>query len=308
MPTLTREVPVERDAPVPTWFGVGGRADRLARPRTLAGLRACLAMDPDLLILGDGANLLVADEGVDRLVVSLGEPAFSRARFDASSGRVLAHAGANLPKVILESVRLGLSGLEGLGGIPATIGGATVMNAGGKFGEISGVVTRVHALRRGDAAGVEVSGEKIGFGYRASGLGDLIVYAVEMQLTPDDPARVRDRLKDVMAYKKESQPLKERSAGCAFRNPTLDGSIDGIGEAGSRVSAGLLIDRAGCKGLRQGGARVSDHHANFLVAERGSSAAEVERLMREVERRVFDAFGVRLVREIVVWSRRGNVA
>jgi UDP-N-acetylmuramate dehydrogenase len=110
-------------------------------------------------------------------------------------------------------------------------------------------------------------------------------------------------LKEVMAYKKSTQPMGEKSAGCCYRNPTLRGDIDGIAAAGARVSAGMLIDRAGCKGLCVGGARVSEQHANFLTVRAGARAADVISLMERVERRVLDRFGVSLEREVVVWRR-----
>lgn len=301
-------IPVERDAPIPTWFGVGGRADRLARPRTTDELRACLAIDPALRVLGDGANLLVDDDGVAELVVVLDAPAFRAVeRIGDRSGEaviVRAGAGSNLPKLINETVRLGLAGLERLGGIPATVGGALVMNAGGAFGQIADAVARVHALDR-NGRGVTLERPDIDFGYRRSGLESLLLTACDFALRPADTRKLRARHLEVMEYKKRTQPLADRSAGCCFKNPTLDSAIEGIGLPGERVSAGRLIDRAGCKGLAVGSARVSDLHANFLVPARDGRARDVILLMELVERRVFDAFGVHLEREVVVWRRIG---
>lgn len=302
MRTLTRDLPIEHDAPIPTWFGVGGRAERLARPRTMDELRACLDLDAEPLILGDGANLLVDDEGVDALVISLA--AMDQARFDAAGGRLAAGAGARLPRLIVEAARLGLAGIETLAGIPATLGGAIRMNAGGRFGEISSVVERVRGVRIHDRAEIELDPSCIAFAYRESGLDGVIITGADLRLSPDDPALVRDRLKEVMAFKKQSQPMGERSAGCCFRNPTLQADIPGIGRRGERASAGLLIDRAGGKGLRIGGAAVSSHHANFLTAEPGARARDVTRLMDHIAALVHERFGVTLRREVVVWSRR----
>ena len=105
---------------------------------------------------------------------------------------------------------------------------------------------------------------------------------------------------------KSTQPLSADSAGCCFRNPTLTASIDGIGDAGERVSAGLLLDRAGCKGLRHGGAVVSTEHANFIIAEAGASATDVISLLGDAAERVRDAFGVEIEREVVIWQREGE--
>ncbi len=127
---------------------------------------------------------------------------------------------------------------------------------------------------------------------------------VEFTLTPDSYDVLRPRLREVMEYKKKSQPLAASSAGCCFKNPTLPHDLPGIGAAGQRISAGLLIDRAGLKGLTHRSASVSPVHGNFLTTEKGGAARDVIELMAVVQRRVREAFGVDLQREVVVWSRR----
>lgn len=293
-------VNVERDAPIPTWLGVGGRAERLARPRTVEEVRACLALDRDLLVLGDGANLLVCDEGVERLVVDL--RGLGGVEIDVEGGRVVAGAGARLQKVITDTIRAGLGGLEVLGGIPASIGGAIVMNAGGAFGEICTRVRRVRVMDRGGEVS-DLPRDRIDFGYRRSGLNEHIILEAEFALARGEPETLRTRLKEVMEYKKRSQPLAEDSAGCIFKNPTLGADVPGIGTVGQRVSAGMLIDRAGCKGMRVGSASVSVGHANFIVVEEAGRADDVMQLMSRVQRRVLERFGVRLEPEVVVWER-----
>ncbi len=297
------EIPILRDAPIPTWFHVGGRAARLAEPRTPDDLARCLALDPHARILGDGANLLVDDDGVDELVIAT--RALSGVTYPEPT-LCIAEAGADLAKLVTDTVRRGLAGLEGLAGIPASLGGAVIMNAGGAFGQIADSVERIHAFAR-DATKHTLERRDIPFAYRHSGLAPLVVARVELRLTPAAPEPLRARLKEVMEYKKHSQPLRDHSAGCCFKNPTLVADLrdeqGDLGRAGQRVSAGLLIDRAGLKGLRVGGAEVSPRHANFLTPLPGGSARDVIALMGEVERRVFDRFGVRLEREVVVWSR-----
>ena len=284
---------VLHDVPVPTWFGVGGRADALAAPGSREELQAVLAEhDPALgpvRVLGDGANLLVADVGVDGLVLSLSR--LNSTEWHESGVR--AQAGAGLPKLVVESVRRGLSGLEGLGGIPATLGGAIRMNAGGAFGEIGETVRCVDVI---DASGALTtrSGRELSFGYRRSNLGDVVIVSAELSLPPGDAEALRARLKEVMAHKKDAQPLADRSAGCVFKNPTV---------RGRRVSAGRLIDKAGAKGLRVGGASVSERHGNFIVVGDGATATDVLDLIDTVRRRVRDHAGVELEQELVVWSR-----
>jgi len=302
MSTQTPSVQIEVDAPIPTWFGVGGRADRLARPTTVEELRQCVELDPDLRVLGDGANLLVDDAGVSELVVDLSGGVFREVAVHDETGFVVAGAGARLPQLINECVRRGLGGLETLAGIPASVGGAVVMNAGGAFGEIRESVLRVHAMdRAGREHGIDRS--HIDFGYRRSRLNHLIVTSVEFVLRPGDPETLRKRLWECMEYKKRTQPLREDSAGCVFKNPTLGDAIEGVGGSGERVSAGLLIDRAGLKGTRVGGAEVSAHHANFIVTHGGATARDVIDLIALVQDRVRERFGVTLDREVVVWER-----
>jgi len=304
MTAIADAMHIEHNAVIPTWFGVGGRADRLARPRSLEQLRRCIEVDPSTRILGDGANLLVDDEGVVELVAVLSEPELSRWDFDVpgAPGIVRAMAGANLPRLILEACRNGRSGLEGLGGIPATVGGAARMNAGGTFGEFGNAVHTVHAI---DRAGHDatLTREQANFGYRRSNLGDMIIVSVDLDLGEEDPKKLRDRLKEVMEYKKRSQPMAERSAGCVFKNPTLLSDLPDIASAGTRVSAGMLIDRVGCKGLGIGGASVSTRHANFVVTSDDATARDVIALIDEVKRRVFDVYGVSLEPEVVIWRR-----
>ena len=303
---------IEYDAPIPTWFSIGGKADRLVRPRSLDQLAECLRLDQNLRILGDGANLLVDDDGVSELVVVLDNPAFCGWTFDDATLR--AGAGANLPKLINETVRRGLAGIESLGGIPASVGGAVIMNAGGAFGQIADSVARIHALDR-HGRNVTIDRRQIAFDYRRSGLGHLIITEVEFNLSPADPAALRARHLEVMAYKSKTQPMADKSAGCVFKNPTLtedltlENSDPGaagpheVHRAGSRVSAGMLIDRAGLKGLRVGGASVSPRHANFIVTGADAKARDVIELMDRVALGVFARFGVTLHPEVVIWRR-----
>lgn len=298
---------IEFNKPIDTWFGVGGGADRYARLADREELADCLVAYAGLTVrvLGDGANLLVDDDGVGGLVLDLADLDSVEYSPGESPDDVILHAqaGANLPRLIVESVREGYSGLESLAGIPASIGGAVIMNAGGAFGSISELVTRVHAMSS-TGAELVIPAEQISFDYRHSGLEHLVITSVELRLRRvSDKTRpaLRDRLKEVMAYKKKTQPMADRSAGCCFKNPLAVGP--GLPGAGTRVSAGKLIDEAGCKGLRIGGAEVSSVHANFIVTHEGCRARDIIELMEEVERRVFEFCSVKLEREVRVWQR-----
>lgn len=304
---VATELNITRLDRIPTWFGVGGGASRYVEPASIDELRACLELDPDLRILGDGANLLVADEGVDRLVVSLKRMAWANwsAPGDGAA-TVSVGAGHDLAKLINESVRRGLAGIEVLGGIPATVGGAILMNAGGKFGSIADAVLRVHTITR-DAREETLERDAIAFAYRTSGLQGRIITGVDLSLTPADPAALRTRLKEIMQYKKDSQPLKDSSAGCCFKNPTLTRDVDTVGKKGERVSAGMVIDRAGLKGLRIRSASVSELHANFLTADKGGRANDVITLIQSVRDRVRERFDIELETEVVVWGGEGPV-
>ncbi len=297
------DVEVVPDAPLGsmTWYAIGGRADLLVRPNTVESLstlvRRCHRGGTPLRVLGAGANLLVADEGVDGIVLRLDTAALSRVSFN-QTGEVrsmLAGAGADLPRTLMDVTRRGLGGLSQMAGIPATIGGAIRMNAGGAFGSIADAITSVTCTtRRGDV--VTYRAEEIRFGYRSTSLADPVIIAATFALTPEDPVALRRRVKEIFAFKKSTQPLADHSAGCTFKNP-----IDPISE--DRVSAGKLIDDAGLKGQRVGGASVSHRHANFIVTEPGASADHVLQLLEVIRRRVYEHSGIMLEEEIEVWRR-----
>ena len=245
----------------------------------------------------------LADEGVDGVVVKLDHPAFTAFTVgaDGDASLVRAGAGTDTAKVMHESVREGLDGLCPMAGIPSTIGGAIRMNAGGKFGAIGDVVATVTMLDAGGATRTLSAGE-IGFSYRHAGLPGGLVLSADFRLVPGDAVALRNRVRDIMAYKKSSQPMAAHSAGCMFRNPVLP--------SGERVSAGMLIDRSGLKGATEGSAMVSREHANFLFVpdpDGGGRASDVLRLVDRVIGQVQQAQGVTLQTEVVIW-RRGDRA
>jgi UDP-N-acetylmuramate dehydrogenase len=298
------DVEFTTDAPIGTtmtWYGIGGNADLLIRPRSLDALRAlakrCRRSNVPLHVLGNGANLLVADEGVDGIVVKLDAPAFRETTWNPTGPlhMLRAMAGADMAKTLMDAARRGLDGLSQMAGIPASIGGAVRMNAGGAYGCIGDAVDGVTCLtRQGEL--VSYPATELVFDYRTTNIPDPIIVSATFALAPDDPIRVRARVKEIFEYKKSTQPLADHSAGCTFKNP-----IDPVTE--QRVPAGRLIDEAGLKGERIGGATVSTQHANFIVTEPGATAADVIALLDLIRSRVFDHAGLELETEIRIWRR-----
>ena len=286
-----------------TWYCIGGRADLLVRPNRLQDLpllvKRCHRSGTPLRVLGGGANLLVADEGVDGIVVRLDTPAFREVKYNRSGEISLmrAGAGADLARTLMDATRRGLGGLAQMAGIPGTVGGGIRMNAGGAFGSIGDAVRTVTCItRRGDV--VTYPADELRFEYRATNIPDPVIVAATFNLQPTDPVALRKRVKEIFAFKKSTQPLADHSAGCTFKNP-----IDPVSE--QRVPAGKLIDEAGLKGHRIGGASVSRQHANFIVTEPGATAADVLQLLELIRRRVYEHSGIELQEEVVVW-RRGD--
>jgi UDP-N-acetylmuramate dehydrogenase len=237
-------------------------------------------------VLGNGSNLLVADGGVPGLVLHV-RRTLDRVRRDDRSLTV--GAGASLPAVARLCSTHGLAGLEFAAGIPGTVGGAVVMNAGWHEFELRGVVRSVESVGP-DGTSRTDGVEACDFGYRCSRFrgSSRIVLGVELEMTREDPARIGERMARFAASRKAHQPTELPSCGSVFLKPPGD-------------FAGRLIDAAGLKGLRVGDAQVSPKHANFFVNLGRARAADVLELVERVERIVLERFGVRLQREFELW-------
>jgi UDP-N-acetylmuramate dehydrogenase len=281
--------PDEPLAPL-TWFRLGGSAAHYARPRgadDLAGLwRLCREEEMPVRVLAGGSNVLVRDDGVPGLVVHLENPAFSDVSIQGN--RIVAGAAVPITALISQAARAGLGGLEILTGLPGTVGGALRTNAGTRQGSIGGFIRRVTVLD--DAGEVQVRDEDdLSFGHRWSNLDEPVILSAEFELTPEDPEAVVRRMRRVWIVKKEGQPYGHQSTGCIFKNPTPDSS------------AGLIIEQAGMKGAKVGGAEVSERHANFIVAHAGATAADVLALIDRVREEVDRKFGLELELQLEVW-------
>src|SRR5262245_54135520 len=269
-----------------TSYRIGGPADLLVRPDSAAELaivlRAASARDVRVSLLGGGSNMLVGDGGIRGVVVKLGR-GFRRVEWRAAGVR--AGAAVQLGRIARESVTRGFAGLEHAEGIPGTVGGALFMNAGAYGGDVAGVVESVEGL---DAEGnvTELHRTAVPFAYRRAHLpAGFVVTAVVFQLRPDDPAAVRDRLDGVRTRRLASQPQGQPKAGSIFKNPCGD-------------HAGRLIEAAGLKGCRVGGARFSERHANFIVNDGRARATDVQALMAIAQRAVWERSGVWLEPEV----------
>jgi len=272
-----------------TWFQLGGPAEYFAEPRNpdelIALVERCREEDVPVRVLGQGSNLLVRDDGVAGLVVRLSEPGF--APINVEGRTITAGGGAKLGRVVTAAVREGLAGLEFLVAIPGTLGGALHGNAGTHGGDIGQWTCQATVIAHtGEVC--QRSREELLFGYRQSSLDELVILEAKLELEQDDPRELARRLQKQWILRKASQPMGHQCAGCVFRNPR-------------GTTAGELIEAAGLKGTRIGGAVVSDRHANFIIAEPECTANDVLRLIEIVRSQVNDRLGVSLELELEIW-------
>ncbi|HZK80512.1 MAG TPA: UDP-N-acetylmuramate dehydrogenase [Humisphaera sp.] len=272
-----------------TWYKIGGPARWFLQPRNPEELSEavlrCAENNVSIYVLGLGANLLVGDAGVNAAVFRLDAEHWRRVKFDNTTVEV--GAGADMQKLILRAVRQGLAGIECLAGIPGTMGGGVRMNAGGKFGDIGAVVTTVSVM---DAEGTvfERTKDDLVFDYRSTNILSPFILGATLELEQDDPERIMQKTKEIWMFKRNSQPLNTKSCGCIFKNPR-------------GLSAGALIDQAGLKGMRVGGAEVSAKHANFIIAHPGCLADDVLKLVKIIREKVYEKNQLVLESEVRIW-------
>lgn len=275
-----------------TSLAIGGPADVVVSPEDPVSLKNIIMLlgrhKVPFFPLGGGTNVLVRDAGIEGVVIKF--KVFNRVEIiDETDDHVelFVEAGVPLQKLVNFCRDKGYAGIEGLIGIPGTVGGALCGNAGSYGCEISDLLISVVILRS-DGTLERFRTEELGFGYRTSGIrsGNTVLSA-NMKFMKDDAAAVAARTEGFFNQKKIAQPIWEKSAGCVFRNP-------------EGMSAGKMIDEAGCKGIRIGGIEVSSIHANFFVNRGQGSAADYLALMDEVSVKVIERFHVRLEPEIQV--------
>jgi UDP-N-acetylmuramate dehydrogenase len=298
MPRLVEEVKARApkvrgrlvaDAPIAeaTWFRVGGPAEALFSPADeddLAYVLSAVPREIPITTIGLGSNLIVRDGGLPGLVVRLGGRAFGSV--EIMEGFRVAVGAATPDQYLAKAAAMaGVDGLAFLRGVPGSVGGALVMNAGAHGGEIKDVLIEAHGLDRTGAKRA-FSNAEMGFSYRHSvAPGDVVFTGATFQGRPGDPRAIEAEMERITRAREASQPIREKTGGSTFKNPP-------------GLKAWELIDKAGCRGLSLGGAQVSIMHCNFLINLGSAIAADLEALGEEVRRRVLETSGVALEWEI----------
>ncbi len=286
-PRLRFQVPM---APRTTWR-VGGIAERLFAPRTLEELAAFLAspevVEP-LTWVGHGSNLLVRDGGLAGTVICTRRG--PKALEQRAGGTVRAEAGVSSARVARFCAEVNLAGAEFLAGIPGAIGGALAMNAGAYGSELADILAGAELIDR-EGAVRYATPDELELAYRQARLpaGEWFV-AAHLALEPEDPETIRARTRELLSHREATQPVHLANAGSVFRNPTGD-------------HAARLIEATGLKGARQGGAEVSEHHANFIVNRGQGTAADIEALIERIGKQVREHTGVELEPEVRIVGR-----
>lgn len=272
-----------------TWLRLGGAAQFFAEPTSIdelaALVRRCQEASLPVRVLGGGSNVLVRDEGVPGLVVSLAPAVFGR--IEVRGRRVTAGGGARLGHVISAAVREGLAGLEQLVGIPGTVGGALHTNAGTHGGDVGQYTDSATVLtRRGEI--VSRAKKDLRFGYRESSLDELAILEATFELELGDAQRLTKQMQQAWILKRAAEPLSEQNTGMMFKSP-------------GGVSAADLIEQAGVQSLRVGECEISERSANFLVASSRATSREALDLIEQVRQAVLDRTGVELELAMEVW-------
>lgn len=269
-----------------TSFRIGGKAEAFFLPADESDLLTALSIlqkyGEPYYLLGNGTNILVSDKGLRGVVIKIGKQLVG---FSPQEGKAL--GGTPLPTLLAKLSRLGLAGLENLAGIPGTVGGAIRMNAGTPSFSIGEAVEAVRIYKGGEV--FWLPSDEITFSYRKTSLEEAVILEAVFHLTPDSPLRIKERLQNALSQRKESQPVRAYSAGCIFKNPPF-------------ASAGELLDKAGAKGMKQGGAYVSRKHANFIINRGDATAEDVFILIQRCKQLVKEKFGIELQLEIELWG------
>lgn len=271
-----------------TTFRIGGLADcfvQLENTEQLIKVQKYLSqVGVPFFILGNGSNLLVSDAGFRGVILQIG-PKMNRVTVEGNV--IVAQAGASMAQIARTAMEHELTGMEFASGIPGTIGGGVVMNAGAYGGELSQIVTQVNVVNN-EGEIMELDNETMEFGYRTSTIRNnpFTVTEVILRLEKGDRRQIRERMEELAAKRRDKQPLEYPSAGSTFKRP-------------AEHYAGQLIMEAGLRGFQCGGAKVSDKHCGFVINTGNATAEDVRKLIREVQARVKDQFNVDLETEVL---------
>lgn len=279
-----------------TTFRIGGPADCFLQPENEEQLiqvqRYLGKVGLPFFVLGNGSNLLVSDAGYRGVIIQVGR---KMSAIEVEGCTIKAQAGATLAQVAKAALEHGLTGLEFASGIPGTVGGGVVMNAGAYDGELSQVVARVHVVNS-EGEIMELDNETMEFGYRTSAIKNtsLAITEVQFELSEGDKEQIREKMEDYTSRRREKQPLEYPSAGSTFKRP-------------KGFFAGKLIMDAGLRGYQKGGARVSDKHCGFVINTGDATAEDVRNVIWEVQERVKEKFHVTLETEVIFlgWEKNG---
>ena len=272
-----------------TSFRTGGAAEIFVEPVSTSELKKVLQFCKDerkqVFVFGKGTNILVNDNGVKGVVIHLGGANFKN--IERQDRYVLSGAGVNLSKLIRTVALDGFGGMEALAGIPGTVGGAVMMNAGGKYGEISDTINSLTTMTFDGSIIKHMRGD-VEFAYRGCNLSKQIVIEVEFQLNESKIEVVLEKMDEIYKEKKEQQPLGTLNAGSIFKNTP-------------QYKAAELIDKANLKGLKVGGAIVSEKHANFIVNTGNATSADILELIKIIKKTIKKKYNVSLEEEIHHW-------
>ena len=274
-----------------TSFRIGGQAEAFVLAGNEEELSASLAAvngsGAEYMLIGNGSNLLVSDEGYPGIMIKLSGDFERITQTEDDPRRVTAGAAALMSRVAAFLTERGLSGFEFASGIPGSMGGAVFMNAGAYGGEIKDVVRSVRVMDADGTNARVISGEDMDFSYRHSKAqdGGMIILSAEMELTPDDPSAIAARVSELAAKRNAKQPVSFPSAGSTFKRP-----VGGY--------AAALIEQSGLKGFRVGGAEVSEKHSGFVINTGGATCGDVLAVMRHVREKVLADSGILLEPEV----------
>jgi|CXWL01.1.fsa_nt_gi UDP-N-acetylmuramate dehydrogenase len=275
-----------------TWFRVGGPADALFLPADaddLAQFLAALPLDVPVLPIGVGSNLIVRDGGIAGVVIRLMGRSFQGVEL-LPEARLKAGAGVLDAALARAAAKAGVAGLEFYVGVPGTVGGALTMNAGCYGRETQDVLVEANVMTRAGES-MTIPASEFGFTYRHNALpADLIFLDATFQGRPDAPEAIEKRMAEITAKREGSQPIREKTGGSTFKNPVLP--------SGDKLSAWMLVDEAGLRGHKRGGAAVSEKHANFLINTGAATAADIEGLGEDIRAAVLHKNDVELEWEI----------